>query len=99
MHLLTATPSTLCVTFQSLPLMQVSRQDLLQICDKFLQDKIGRQEVEDYAWTLITTDDDDWDDDLIAETLFEWDNEEINFPINKANMHLWKKRLLTGVDE
>ena len=89
----------LCVTFQSIPSMQVSRQDLLQICDKFLQDKIGRQEVEDYAWTLITSDDDDWDDDLIAETLFEWDNEEINFPINKVNMQLWKKRLLTGVDE
>ena len=79
--------------------MQVSRQDLLQICDKFLQYEIGRQEVEDYAWNLITSDDHEWDDDIIAETLFDWDNEEINFPINKVNMELWKKRLLTGIDE
>lgn len=79
--------------------MQVSRQDLLQICDKFLQDEIGRQDVEDYAWNLITSDDHEWDDDIIAETLFDWDNEEINFPINNVNMQLWKMRLLTGIDE
>jgi hypothetical protein len=79
--------------------MQVTLQDLIQICDKFLRDEIGRKEVEDYAWTLITSDDDEWDDDIIAETLFDWDNEEINFPINKVNMLLWKKRLISGVDE
>ena len=79
--------------------MQVTRQDLIQICDKFLKDEIGRKEVEDYAWTLITSDDDEWEDDIIAETLVDWDNEEMNFPINKVNMLLWKKRLISGVDE
>ncbi len=79
--------------------MQVSRQELLQICDKFLQDKVGRKDVEDFAWNLITSDDHEWDDDIIAETLFDWDNEEINFPINKVNMQLWRKRLLTDTDE
>jgi hypothetical protein len=79
--------------------MQITRQDLIQICDKFLRDEIGRKEVEDYAWTLITSDDDEWDDDIIAETLFDWDNKEINFPINKVNMQLWKKRLISGVDK
>jgi len=79
--------------------MQVTRQDLLQVCDKFLRGEISRQEVEDYAWTLITSDNHEWDDDVIDETLFEWDNEEINFPINKVNMQLWRKRLTTGIDE
>ena len=79
--------------------MQVSREDLLQICDNFLQHKIGRQEVEDYAWNLITSDNHQWDDDVISETLFDWDNEVINYPVNKVNMQLWKKRLITGVDE
>src|SRR5215216_1430526 len=79
--------------------MQVTRQDLLRVCEKFLRDEIGIQEVEDYAWTLITSDDHEWDDDVIAETLFDWDNEEINFPISKVNMQLWKKRLITGIDE
>jgi hypothetical protein len=89
----------LCVTFSRFLLMQVSRQDLIQICDKFLQDEIGRQEVEDYAWALITSDNHERDDEIIAETLVDWDNEEMNFPINKVNMQLWKKRLITGVDE
>jgi len=79
--------------------MQVSREDLLQICDNFLQHKIGRQEVEDYAWNLITSDNHQWDDDVISETLFDWDNEVINYPVNKVNMQLWKKRLITGIDE
>ncbi|MDI6049463.1 hypothetical protein QLS31_06445 [Flavobacterium sp. XS2P24] len=38
-------------------------------------------------------------DEIISETLFEWDNEEINFPINKVNMKLWKNRLENDVDE
>lgn len=79
--------------------MQVSRQDLIEICDKFLQDEIGRQEVEDFAWNLITSDEHEWEDDVIEDTLFEWDNEEINIPINKVNMQLWKQRLLAGNDE
>jgi hypothetical protein len=79
--------------------MKVTRQDLLDTCDKFLRDEIGRPQVKDYAWTLITSEDHNWDDNIIEDTLFEWDNEEINFPISKVNMQLWKKRLISGVDE
>lgn len=77
--------------------MQVTRQDLIQICDKFLQDEISKQELQDYASALITTDHEDWDH-VIDDTLFEWDSEEMNFPINKINMKLWKDRLISGVD-
>ena len=79
--------------------MQVTRQDLVQMCDKFLQDEIGKKEVEDFAWDIITSDEYQCDDEVIDDTLFEWDNEEINVPINKVNMQLWKQRLLTGNDE
>ena len=42
----------------------------------------------------------DWEDDsIISNTLFEWNNEDINFPIHKPNMELWKKRLETNIDE
>jgi hypothetical protein len=39
----------------------------------------------------------DWDDEdeILSDTIFEWDNEETNYVINKANMKLWKKRLAT----
>ena len=79
--------------------MQVSRQDLIEICDKFLQDEIGKKEVVDFAWNTITSDEYQCDDEVIDDTLFEWDNEEINVPINKVNMQLWKQRLLTGNDQ
>ncbi len=78
--------------------MQVTRQDLIQICDKFLQGEISKQELQDYASALITTDHEDWDH-VIDDTLFEWDSEEMNFPINIINMKLWKDRLISGVDK
>lgn len=78
--------------------MQATRQDLIQICDKFLRDEISKREVEDYASALIISDHDEWDD-VIDDTLFEWDNEEMNFPINKINMQLWKDRLISNVDK
>ncbi|RYZ28896.1 MAG: hypothetical protein EOO10_08010 [Chitinophagaceae bacterium] len=79
--------------------MQITRQDLLQVCDKFLQGEISREDIVDYAWAIIAGDDQEWEDDFVARTLFEWDNEKINFPINQVNMTLWKKRLLTGAEE
>jgi hypothetical protein len=78
--------------------MQITRQDLIQICHKYLCGEIGNQEVKDYAWTYITSEE-ELNDDLIGDILFEWDNEEMNFPINKLNMQLWKERLISGVDE
>lgn len=50
--------------------MQATRQDLIQICDKFLRDEISKREVEDYASALIISDHDEWDD-VIDDTLFE----------------------------
>jgi hypothetical protein len=79
--------------------MPLSRQDLIQICDKFLKDEISRQELKDFAWNLISSDEHEWNDEIIDDTLFHWDNEEINFSINKVNMQLWKQRLLTEDDK
>ena len=79
--------------------MRVSRQDLIEICDNFLKSNIGSKDVEAFAWNLITSDNHEWNDDVIDEIIFQWDNEEINFPINKVNIQLWKKRLITDIDE
>ncbi|PSR55817.1 hypothetical protein AHMF7605_21105 [Adhaeribacter arboris] len=78
--------------------MPVTRQDLIQICDQFLNDEISKEQIENYAWTIITSEG-ELTDEIIDETLIDWDNENMNFPINKANMQLWKKRLTTGIDE
>jgi len=80
--------------------MRITRQYLIELCDNFLNDKIDKLAIQDFAWKAISEDDFEWDeDDIISETIFDWDNEEINFEINKTNIRLWKNRLLTGQDE
>ncbi|NBA78852.1 hypothetical protein GOQ04_25085 [Emticicia sp. ODNR4P] len=80
--------------------MRVTRQHLIELCDNFLDDKIDKIVIQDFAWKAISEDDFEWDgDEIISETIFDWDNEEINFEINKTNIRLWKNRLLTGQDE
>ena len=80
--------------------MRVTRQHLIELCDNFLDDKIDKLVIQDFAWKAISEDDFEWDgDEIISETIFDWDNEEINFEINKTNIRLWKNRLLTGQDE
>lgn len=80
--------------------MTVTRQHLLELCDKFLNDKIDKLVIQDFAWKAISDDDFEWDEnDVISDTIFDWDNEDINFEINKTNIRLWKNRLLTGQDE
>jgi hypothetical protein len=81
--------------------MNIERKQLIELCDKFLKDEIQKIDLSNFAWNCIASDEIDWDenDEIISETIFDWDNEEINFPINKVNMKLWKNRLENDVDE
>ena len=81
--------------------MNIERKELIELCDKFLQKEITKLELNFYAFETFMSDENDWDhnDKIISETIFEWHNEDINFPINEVNMKLWKKRLETNVDE
>jgi hypothetical protein len=80
--------------------MKITRQDLIELCDKFLNDKIDKNIIRDFAWEAITSDDFELiEDEIISETIFEWDNEDINFEINKTNIRLWQNRLLTEKDD
>lgn len=81
--------------------MNIERKELIELCDKFLKNEISKSELEFYASSTFLSDEIDWDenDKIISATLFEWDNEIINFPINAENIKLWKKRLETDIDE
>ena len=80
--------------------MTITRQNLIDLCNKFLDDKIDKKFIQDFSWDAITSDDFEFiEDNIISETIFEWDNEDINFEINKTNIQLWKNRLLTGQDD
>lgn len=80
--------------------MTITRQTLIEYCDNFLNDKVDKKVIQDFAWEAITSDDFEFvNDDIVSETIFEWDNEDINFEINKINIQLWKDRLQTGQDK
>ena len=80
--------------------MRVTRQYLIELCDNFLEDKIDKLVIIDFAWKAISEDDFEWDgDEIISETIFDWNNEEMNFEINKTSIQQWKNRLVTGQDE
>ena len=55
--------------------MIITRQDLISLCDDFLEDKIDKSTIQDFAINAIMSDDIEWNDNIIAETIFEWDNE------------------------
>jgi hypothetical protein len=81
--------------------MNIERKELIELCNKFLKNEISKSELEFYASNAFMSDEIDWDenDKVISSTIFEWDNEIINFPINIENIKLWKKRLETDIDE
>ena len=81
--------------------MIVTRQNLIQLCDRFLNNEISKGEIKSFASTLMFSDELDWDDndEVLSDTIFEWDNEEINFPINKVNMFLWKNRIKNNINK
>lgn len=81
--------------------MNIERKELIELCNKFLKNEIDKTELEFFASNAIMSDEIDWEenDKVISETIFEWDNEIINYPINAENIKLWKKRLETDIDE
>lgn len=81
--------------------MIIERKHLIELCDKFLNEEIDANYLSAFSFNAIMSDEDDWNenDKIISNTLFEWNNETINFPINKLNIKLWKNRLENNIDE
>lgn len=78
--------------------MTITRENLILLCDKFLNDEICTAEIVSFASTLMFSEEMDWDDtdEALSDTIAEWDNETKQFPINKVNMLIWKERLMSS---
>ncbi len=74
----------------------IHRSDLIAKCNQFLNGEITALGLEVYAGELMSQDHFDWDDAVISEIVFQWDNPDINFPITRKNIELWKHQLETG---
>lgn len=77
--------------------MSITRFHLIDLCNQFLEGQIDKNVILDFAWSSITCED-DFEDDVVTETIYDWDMEDINYDINLTNMKLWKHRLETGID-
>ena len=75
--------------------IKISRNDIISKCDQYLNGEINKVDLENYAWDLIAEDCYEWEDDIISDIVFQWDNQTINYPINKINIGLWKRQLET----
>jgi hypothetical protein len=79
----------------------VTRADLIKLCDLVLESKLDFDLLGKIAFQLIGSDYFDWDSndhygEIVSNTIFDWDNPEINYPLTKENIQLWKQYLLTG---
>ena len=76
-------------------IIKIEREQLINKCDEFLEGLISKDKIKTYASEIFINENVEWDDDIISEIIFQWDNEEINYPINISNIKLWKHRLKT----
>lgn len=79
----------------------VTKTDLIKLCDLVLENKLDFNSLGDIAFQLIGSNNFDWDSndqsgEVVSNTIFDWDNPEINYPLTKENIQLWKQYLLTG---
>lgn len=76
----------------------VTTKHLSKVCDDVLSNKINIETLDQLAFILIGSDYFDWNPDdpdgrIVSEVLFEWNNPEINYPLNLANVHEWNNYL------
>lgn len=82
----------------------VSTSHLLKLCEDCISDIISSNNLNSIAFALICSEYFVWDNitsegKLVSETIYNWDNPKMNFPLSKDNLLLWKKFLLTGLYE
>ena len=83
---------------QSTQIFRLSTIHLIQLCDLTIAGQVSSEELSDLAFWIQAADEVDWDeaDEVITETLFDWANPEVNFPLTPATLKRFRERLMTG---
>jgi len=79
----------------------ITREHLIKLCIDTIAGMLTPIDLNEIAFGLISSDYFCWDNstndgEIVAVTLFAWDNPDINFPITNENLRLWRKYLETG---
>ena len=78
----------------------VTKGHLLKLCNDALSGNLEMSHLTTIAFALVFSDYFAWnsdEDDIVETVIFDWDNPEINFPINFDNLKKWKTYLETGI--
>jgi hypothetical protein len=75
---------------------KIRETHILKLCEAAINENLDSIELDVLSFALIGSDFFEWDSERISETLADWNNQDINYPITKKNLELWKQFLLTG---
>ena len=75
--------------------MNITRKELIKICDRFLEDKISKEEMIHFATSVMFDDEDNYecDDEIVEEILSQWDNVHTQYKINKISIQFLRNTL------
>ncbi|KFC22562.1 hypothetical protein [Epilithonimonas lactis] len=75
--------------------MNITRTELIKICDRFLEDKISKEEMIHFATSVMFDDEDKYecDDEIVEEILAQWDNVHTQHKINKLSIQFLRNTL------
>lgn len=75
---------------------ELNEKHILKICDAAIDGSLNPMDLDVISFTLIGSDYFDWDSERITETITDWNNQTINFPVTSTNLELWKHYLTSG---
>ena len=75
--------------------MIITKKELIKICDRFLCDKVSKDELIHFARTVMFDDEDRYEceDELVEEILSQWDKKQAQHKINKTGIKLLRNIL------
>jgi len=75
--------------------MIITRKELIKICDRFLTDEVGKEELIHFATSVMFDDEDKYEceDEIIEEILSQWDNVNMQSKINKRSIESLRNAL------
>lgn len=75
---------------------QLKENHLIQLCNDALDGRLEAEHLDIISFALIGSDYFEWESYRISETLFNWNNQTIDYPVTLTNLELWKLFLESG---
>ena len=93
------------VTYQPIKDMrddfEVRPEHLVRVCDAVLDGEIEGKYLEAIGFCIVASDHFEYDTDtpegdLVGETVFDWSEPRVNYPLTIENVRKFRERLVTG---